>query len=189
MMPFSIRVSLVYVMGKFEYNENDSIKCCVWVSSVCLALYMFSSNFYKKLVIIIFLLCRWGNKHRKVQQTAQVCTAREWQSSDSKPNLSNFLIPLPLVVSYCLLVYSAIIQVDCIAWRIPASSPLTSVGQAWPVVFGWLYVQVSPSCSNFPVISQNYFLTLKTIIFGSLTQSMTWRPYREKVLNMYVWNK
>lgn len=136
MMSFYIRVSLVYVMGKFKYHENDSSKCCVWVSSVCLALYMFSSNFYKKLVIIIFLLCSWGNKHRKVQKTSQVCTGREWQSSDSKHSHSNFLIPLLLVVSYCLLVYTAIIQADCLAWRIPASSPPTSVGQPWPIVFG-----------------------------------------------------
>lgn len=40
-MLFYIRASLVHVKGKLRDNENDSSNGCVWISSVCLVLYVF----------------------------------------------------------------------------------------------------------------------------------------------------
>lgn len=83
------------------------------------------------------------------------------------------LIPNPTILtslSFCL--YELVIAywyiqplftADCTAWKIPVTSPLTSVGQPWSVVFGQLYLQVSPSCSNFPTVGQKYSLILKTL--------------------------
>lgn len=108
------RVSCRYGTEKFRDRKNDRNNSSVWVFSVCLEPYMFSSIFYKVLDIIIVLFYSWVNKHEKVQLTVQDCTAQEWESSDSDPTIltAGFPIspPLPLPVGYCLFVTATILH-------------------------------------------------------------------------------
>ena len=83
------------------------------------------------------------------------------------------LIPNPTILtslsfcSYQLVFTCCYIQPlftdDCTTWRIPATSPLTSIEQPQSLVFEQLYLQVSLSCSNFLTIDQKCSLILKTL--------------------------
>lgn len=52
---------------------------------MCLVLYVLYAHSDKELSFIVVLFYSRADKHEKVQPIVPVCTACEWQSSDSKP--------------------------------------------------------------------------------------------------------